>query len=139
MASAWFAANSLPADEVPAWKRNGVRCGEGSTMCLLSRWKNFPSCLMVRMRLGSIYSSFSLFSMIASSAQLPSQSLASRQSSHITHTRMWGETHLYRTLRYSSACAYLSSCSIGLSSPIALNAAFFQLVTIFHPNRPSVR
>lgn len=28
--------------EVPAWKRNGVLCGEGSTMCLVSRLKYLP-------------------------------------------------------------------------------------------------
>ena len=49
------------------------------------------------------------------------------------------ETYLYRTRRYSSACAYRSSCSIGVSRPIALNAAFFQDVTMFQPNLPPVR
>ena len=48
-------------------------------------------------------------------------------------------TNLYTTRRYSSACAYRSSCSIGLSSPMALKAAFFHDVTMFHPMRPLVK
>lgn len=48
-------------------------------------------------------------------------------------------THLYTILKYSSALAYLSSCSGGASRPIALNALFFQLVTIFHANLPFVK
>lgn len=47
--------------------------------------------------------------------------------------------YLYMTRKYSSARAYLSSCSIGSSIPIALNAAFFHEVTIFQPKRPFVR
>ena len=58
---------------------------------------------------------------------------------HLVKDAFGIRTYLYSTLKYSSACSYLSSCSIGLSNPIALNAAFFQLVTIFHPNRPPVR
>lgn len=48
-------------------------------------------------------------------------------------------THLYKTRRYSSACRYRSSCSMGLSRPIALYAAFFQEVTMFQPIRPLVK
>ena len=31
--SAWVAANSRPRSDEPAWKRSGVRCGEGSERC----------------------------------------------------------------------------------------------------------
>jgi hypothetical protein len=42
MASACVDAKAEPAAEVPAWKRKGVRCGEGSTMCLVSSEKYWP-------------------------------------------------------------------------------------------------
>ena len=42
-ASACVAANADPAGEVPAWKRNGVRCGVGSTMCFVDRLKYLPA------------------------------------------------------------------------------------------------
>jgi hypothetical protein len=48
MASAWVAAKVEPAAEVPAWKRKGVRCGEGSTMCFAEREKYLPLWWMVR-------------------------------------------------------------------------------------------
>lgn len=48
-------------------------------MCLDSRWKYFPSCLMVRILSGLMYSSSSLFSVMASSAHEPSHNLDSSQ------------------------------------------------------------
>ena len=42
IASACVEANSDPAGEVPAWKRNGVRCGDGSTMCRVLNEKYLP-------------------------------------------------------------------------------------------------
>jgi hypothetical protein len=75
IASACVAANSDPADDVPAWKRKGVRCGEGSTICLDSSEKYFPACFMVRILDGSIYSSKEAFSVTAELDQDPSQSL----------------------------------------------------------------
>lgn len=41
-ASAWVAAKFEPAGEVPAWKRKGVRWGEGSTMWRVLRLKYLP-------------------------------------------------------------------------------------------------
>ena len=52
---------------------------------------------------------------------------------------LWSQAYLYRTRRYSSACRYRSSWSIGLSKPIALKAAFFHEVTMFQPMRPRVK
>ena len=46
MASAWEAAKEEPAAEVPAWKRKGVRCGDGSTICRLLREKYLPLWLI---------------------------------------------------------------------------------------------
>lgn len=37
IASACVAAKADPAGEVPAWKRNGVRCGDASTIYLVSK------------------------------------------------------------------------------------------------------
>lgn len=48
-------------------------------------------------------------------------------------------SYLYNSRKYSSAWAYRSSCSIGVSMPIALKADFFHEVTMFHPIRPFVR
>lgn len=36
MPSACVAPKADPAEDVPAWKRKGVLCGEGSTICRLS-------------------------------------------------------------------------------------------------------
>lgn len=38
MASACFPPNSIPAFEEPAWKRSGVRCGEG--------WVWWKACIL---------------------------------------------------------------------------------------------
>lgn len=46
IASACVEANAEPAGEVPAWKRNGVRWGEGSTMWRVLREKNSPLWLI---------------------------------------------------------------------------------------------
>ena len=53
--------------------------------------------------------------------------------------RKKADTYLYTTRKYSSACLYRSSCSMGLSKPMALNADFFQEVTMFQPIRPLVK
>jgi hypothetical protein len=42
MASAYLAANAAPVLEVPAWRRMGVRWGEGWTWLRLESLRYFP-------------------------------------------------------------------------------------------------
>lgn len=75
MASACVAAKADPAGDVPAWKRKGVRWGDGSTICRVFRAKYFPLWLICRTLSGSTYVSVSGLGDRASGAQDPSQSL----------------------------------------------------------------
>jgi hypothetical protein len=50
----WIVGMRETYGEVPAWKRKGVRCGDGSTMCLDSKLKYLPWWLICRTLSGSI-------------------------------------------------------------------------------------
>lgn len=75
MDSACVEAKADPAWDVPAWKRKGVRWGDGSTMCRVFREKYLPLWLIWRILSGSAYESVSGLGERASGAQDPSQSL----------------------------------------------------------------
>lgn len=151
--SACFDPNAIPAGEVPAWKRKGVRCGDGSRICGPSTWKFSPWwCTNLRL-LGSVYTPVWESSFSAESDQLPSQSLDSltvpliatvmRVFTCIKHASTHRLSRSACRARQDEAQPLPVSMSVlkryGGKRHTALDADAFHDVTIFHPNRPPVK